>query len=70
MRSVLQMLELEGPDAETTRRLLAPLQRETAKAERRRSNGKETDAEGGAPPGTDGTGEPAIDEDALGAGVD
>ncbi|AUX28830.1 MULTISPECIES: hypothetical protein [Sorangium] len=65
VRSVLQMLELEGPDAETMGRLLAPLQRETAKAERRRSNGKETDAEGGAPPG-----EPSIDEDALGAGVD
>ncbi|MDC0680704.1 hypothetical protein [Sorangium atrum] len=68
VRSVLQMLELEGADEETARRLLAPLQREAAKAERRRSGGKEeSDVEGGAPPDA---GEPAIDEGAAATGVD
>ncbi|MGK3966955.1 hypothetical protein WMF38_22610 [Sorangium sp. So ce118] len=71
VRSVLQMLELEGADAETTRRLLAPLQREAAKAERRRSSGKdEAEAEGGAPPDAGGAGKPAIDEEAPEVGVD
>jgi hypothetical protein len=68
VRSVLQMLELEGADEETARRLLAPLQREAAKAERRRSGGKEeTEVEGSAPPDAD---EPAIDEGAPATGVD
>ncbi|WP_438007999.1 hypothetical protein WME89_04355 [Sorangium sp. So ce321] len=71
VRSVLQMLELEAADAETTRRLLAPLQREAAKAERRRSSGKdEAEAEGGAPPDAGGSGKPAIDEEASEVGVD
>ncbi|WP_437335932.1 hypothetical protein [Sorangium sp. So ce394] len=70
MRSVLQMLELEEADAETTRRLLAPLERETAKAERRRASGKENDAEDVAPPAAGGTGEPATDGEAPAAGVD
>ncbi|WP_437744125.1 hypothetical protein WMF39_03455 [Sorangium sp. So ce1504] len=68
VRSVLQMLELEEAGEETARRLLAPLQRETAKAERRRSGGKEeTDVEGGAP---SDAGEKAIDEGAPATGVD
>ncbi|WP_437984268.1 hypothetical protein [Sorangium sp. So ce117] len=68
VRSVLQMLELEGADEETARRLLAPLQREAAKAERRRSGGKEeSDVEDGAPPDAN---EPAIDEGAPATGVD
>ncbi|WP_437486484.1 hypothetical protein WME75_03715 [Sorangium sp. So ce1014] len=70
VRTVLQMLELEEADTETTRRLLAPLQREAGKAERRRSGGKETDAADGAPPADGGAGEPAIDEEAPVAGVD
>ncbi|WP_437734949.1 hypothetical protein [Sorangium sp. So ce1335] len=71
VRSVLQMLELEAADAETTRRLLAPLQREAAKAERRRSTGKaDADGEESATPDPAGAGEPALDDGAPVAGVD
>ncbi|WP_438018179.1 hypothetical protein WMF18_03455 [Sorangium sp. So ce315] len=71
VRSVLQMLELEAADAETTRRLLAPLQRETAKAERRRSSGKaDVDAEESATPDPAGAGEPTSDAGAPVAEVD
>lgn len=50
VRSVLQMLELEQVDAETERHLLAPLQRELAKAERRQSGGKDDGADDGEAP--------------------
>ncbi|WP_437677650.1 hypothetical protein [Sorangium sp. So ce131] len=70
VRSVLQMLELESADPETTRRLLAPLQREVAKAERRRSGSKEADTESGALPDDGDAAEPALDEAAPVAAVD
>ncbi|AUX39504.1 hypothetical protein SOCE26_008970 [Sorangium cellulosum] len=71
VRTVLQMLELEEAGADTTRRLLAPLEREVAKAERRRAGSKEeADTEGGALPDGGVAAEPAIDEAAPEAGVD
>ncbi|AUX20253.1 hypothetical protein SOCEGT47_007190 [Sorangium cellulosum] len=68
VRSVLQMLELEAPDEETTRRLLAPLEREVAKAERRRAGGKdeETGAEDSALPDASSAGTPATGTPAAG----